>query len=540
MNLYRIKNKKTKITKKKKNNNIKNIKNKNKKITKNMSLRKYKKTKKTKKLRGGANCPKTGFHQHKGECWNDTMMMILCYSNGISEKVNEFFQYITANTTGKTNEEIKAYISDEINKIDTPVHKNTYYFLLPLTIDIDNPAQYYTFKQAAVDYISNMYLRYINETKYINVDDSPSKKLLTRQLSVVVSEACSKANYDLMNLNINKDSLQVYGSAANTHSGSYINDIFTISIINYFIMNFNINEDKNLITFLNSKLTRFPDSFYNIKIQKPGGSFITEQEMNDLTEMIQLLKTNNELSLKLALTRSDLSGGHAISFFTCNQEIEPNNKNYYYNNNGIEKGNHDILLYEVDWKTYLINKFELMIKYNTFFLQKNNNFQNKNNEQLLALTDNIKDRIQFYETNFANYKTYIQQFIDYNIINIPDVARTSLTDYTRNSIQAITKENYNLENLYYTISTLPIEDLFIHYSTNTPLLIKNLSKIITFMLSNFPTDDENNIKIYFKLVVSIYSTYNLPMAVADQIINSDTQSLLHPLFIKYGLVNPEE
>ena len=60
------------------------------------------------------------------------------------------------------------------------------------------------------------------------------------------------------------------------------------------------------------------------------------------------------------------------------------------------------------------------------------------------------------------------------------------------------------------------------------------------MLSNFPPDDENNIKIYFKLVVSIYSTYNLPMAVADQIINSDTQSLLHPLFIKYGLVNPEE
>jgi hypothetical protein len=29
------------------------------------------------------------------------------------------------------------------------------------------------------------------------------------------------------------------------------------------------------------------------------------------------------------------------------------------------------------------------------------------------------------------------------------------------------------------------------------------------------------------------------MAVADQIINSDTQSLLNPLFIKYGLVNPE-
>ena len=42
-------------------------------------------------LTGGAKCPTTGFRQHNGECWHDTLSTLLLYTDGIAETVQEIF-----------------------------------------------------------------------------------------------------------------------------------------------------------------------------------------------------------------------------------------------------------------------------------------------------------------------------------------------------------------------------------------------------------------------------------------------------------------
>ena len=42
-------------------------------------------------LKGGAHCPRLGFHQYTGQCWNDAFQMIILYSNEISEPIQKMF-----------------------------------------------------------------------------------------------------------------------------------------------------------------------------------------------------------------------------------------------------------------------------------------------------------------------------------------------------------------------------------------------------------------------------------------------------------------
>ena len=137
----------------------KNIKKKNKSRNNKRSRRRQK---------GGANCPKEGFRQHRGECWNDSMMMVLCYSNGIGDRIQAFFDGITQIITHykKQNPYLNSdfLIKDFIKKyIALPRHKEEYDYLLPLNLDFYNSEHYKTFEENAIAYIQKMYTRYQNK-----------------------------------------------------------------------------------------------------------------------------------------------------------------------------------------------------------------------------------------------------------------------------------------------------------------------------------------------------------------------------------------
>ena len=129
-----IKNRKTRNRKR----NIRNTKN-----TKNTKNKINKRNKKI--LRGGAKCPTTGFHQHSGECWNDSMMMNLCYSNGIGDKIQTFFQFVKSTTVEeKTNDEIKEIIKKILSECDEKEYKEQYFFLSYFEIVLKPQAVYLT------------------------------------------------------------------------------------------------------------------------------------------------------------------------------------------------------------------------------------------------------------------------------------------------------------------------------------------------------------------------------------------------------------
>ncbi len=118
-------------------------------------------------LKGGANCPRLGFNQYSGQCWNDSFQMIILYSNGISEPIQKIFddpvfQEINHDGTLEFNppkdwlEYIKNY---QQNK-----------HLLPINIETDNDKDCKRFINEGYNYISRLYKRYHNDKKAISKD----------------------------------------------------------------------------------------------------------------------------------------------------------------------------------------------------------------------------------------------------------------------------------------------------------------------------------------------------------------------------------
>ncbi len=113
------------------------------------------------KLIGGANCPILGYYQHKGECWHDSLSMVLLYSDGLSEHIQTVFD--------------NNFNVDECIKF---AKKNPPFFIPKNIEDKD----YDEFIQLSKKYISELQSRYINEKLPIKklLDKLPIKTLFRR------------------------------------------------------------------------------------------------------------------------------------------------------------------------------------------------------------------------------------------------------------------------------------------------------------------------------------------------------------------------
>lgn len=168
---------------------------------------------KLKNMYGGedicSTCPKVGFSNHLGECWNDTMMTLLCYTDGISNHIQDLFDNNDFN------------IDRCMSFNDT---HDEYNYLLPLNIHNKNDIK---FKRSAYRYISNMMHRYRNDKLEL---------LINRQDSIDYSITCSESNYDIVNTN--RHLIKPWDIDNNKHGGTYRNDMITTNIVNYFLMNY--------------------------------------------------------------------------------------------------------------------------------------------------------------------------------------------------------------------------------------------------------------------------------------------------------------
>ena len=361
---------------------------------------KYKK--KYLELKGGANCPKIGFHQHIGECWHDAFMMVILYSDGIGEHIQKIFD--------QTSE-----YKFDINDLITYNITNTPPFLKPLNISEKDNDKFYTH---SFNYIKNIFDRYENEKLSILPPKPPVppkpehlKNILIkkggvryRRDSINQSLSCNYSSFLLTNIN----SVQKNPYKDEQHGGLIIHDLINISVINYFLLNyfpkrlfFDIYEPNyiKLELFNFKKIFDYPEDEallhkYFIPMIKEiidNMEFMKYNVMKCVGIVVNI--SPNILSKhKKEKGKDKLGIIHTVSFISCG------GKDYFYDNNGVEQkegqefsldeseilvdkemvnGEDDELKYykpeyikqdmydkvmvEFNWREYLINKIDINI-----------------------------------------------------------------------------------------------------------------------------------------------------------------------------------
>ncbi len=283
------------------------------------------------RLIGGADCPTLGFYQHSGECWHDSLSMILLYSNGLSENIQAMF-----NSEHFSAEEC----------IQQAIGNPQLDFLLPKNIEPENYGQ---FMDYAKEYISQLQSRYLNDKlpikPYTKIEPEDSK--LFRQNSIKETMECTNMIFNIANINLNESHKR-----NNTYGGNIWHEITVISLFNYFLLNY-LPEQLGPVREL---------KFINMYIStiNPFRLFYTKDQIhklirtdkirviNKILEEIKLLKTKlrncigiyvslrNRFELDINDTRTQYTRtqlvGHAVGFIKCNDKL------FFYDDNGVLEG----------------------------------------------------------------------------------------------------------------------------------------------------------------------------------------------------------
>ena len=109
---------------------------------------------------GEGSCPpeKKGFTQHSGECWNDSDMMIFCFTDGIKEKVQVFFTFIDSLILLNPSIELEKILLSLYDKTFDAEHIENFNLFIPFNINYidDSKNDYKFFKRYAISYIKKI------------------------------------------------------------------------------------------------------------------------------------------------------------------------------------------------------------------------------------------------------------------------------------------------------------------------------------------------------------------------------------------------
>jgi hypothetical protein len=386
-----------------------------------------------KKMDGGTcrTCPKTGFHQHKGECWNDALSTILIYSDGISENIQEIFD--------------SSFNFDDCVRY-AKIHSPKY--LLPINIEDEDYDKYVKYCKK---YFNNIYKRYINEYKDIYT------LRRRRRNSENLSLNCIENSFEIYNINNSKSIL--YNEGMGGHGGEYIYYLTIISNFNYFMMNYK-NKSSNIYIIDHHK--------FNLP------EICITNKLSDLNFMKYLLSLEQLSGIVINLSPINVfrtgSNLHAMSFFSCG------NKQYFYDDNGITDEpvyKNFVTFIEFNWREYLTTKINFIIDEIT----KNINDNNLDLYYLFSdflfghSTDNTIGRSYLEDYNIDSllfiYKNRIDETMKYDI-HIKDIISYSI--YTNNR---------TFELFFYFIDRNPDNIYILEYifNQNKDLFKKILEKL---------------------------------------------------------------
>ncbi len=322
-----------------------------------------------KSLLGGDNCLKFGFQQHSGECWHDSLGMLLMQSDLTKDAFIRSMQSINI-------DEVQAKLVDLFSPKN--LDKNAY--LLPYTIYIyylknktlsDINQKITDFLEYCKIYVTNHILRALNRITYdenmsrypkdqykysvfgdmqqiqediIKVPDAAKKTALRRQGSVQATIMCTETLFTIYDLFTRTDDKFLSVTDTKKRGGTTTLEILAIEILNMYILR-NIPENNNMyFNFYNNKYDDpiRPDGEANPIIKE---YILSLQIKSDVPEYIidnikkecyskqkELLSSENLIGVNVSGHINDeLSNGHAICFYKCDLQ------EFIYDNN-VTKG----------------------------------------------------------------------------------------------------------------------------------------------------------------------------------------------------------
>lgn len=445
-----------------------------------------------KKIFGGANCPLIGYYQHKGECWHDSITMILIYGDEIGEHIQRIFD--------------NSFDLDDC--IDYAI-KNTPSYLRPANISEKDTDLFIEYSK---DYIKNIYDRYQNDKLSIKPQSISSKipsplakkPALYRRDSINETMAC---NYNIFNIT-NLNNLDRKAFSSTNHGGSIHHINTTVSLINYFLINFNPKNSKHLkmdnnfinivsFNFIENIFYRFQQvEFHN----KDKDNLIKIRE--NITQILEMLIdferfVFNCKSILLDLYPTFLLNdddrpkknfiSHVVAFISCG-----GNK-YFYDNNGVEpkidkdgdKRNEmrreDM---EINPEVYLSDKdIEKLERFDLVYREKNIKliveFDWKKHilSKIIDARLNLKDILVAKDIKLDDFKKILLDFSDCFYGHNPDKKQTighnSLKDFFISNMHFVLNSNFFNEEHYFRQTQ---QQLFLNYAYTNDEAIENLIK----------------------------------------------------------------
>jgi ankyrin repeat protein len=388
------------------------------------------------KMNGGVKCPIIGFHQHMGECWHDALSIMLLYCDGIGENAQKIFD---ATNGGELELEINGQKISKLDILGDEIPQD----LLPINFELDNQDDKKKFIKYAIQYITNLYSRYSNDTKPMEKKLELELPLVlphfTRQNSFFSSLFCIKNIYGIVNHN--NDNEILYSSLGSKHGGHDIHTISTLNLFSYLLLNDPTIEKKYYLYSHEFNLEKIFNIYKSKKevlslitaiknnIQKTDCIYISSMSHKKKRYREEIYKEYEEkLIFDKQTSELDRTSGHAQCFFTCGGEEK------YYDDNGVHryrditKNDKDKLIIPFQWKKYLIDIIqEIIVDINTSGFQK-------------------EDIPKFY-SKFSRMYFLPEYGINYDERNVRRISRFILIKKTKYS-----QESYNK----YLITQIPI------------------------------------------------------------------------------------
>jgi hypothetical protein len=362
---------------------------------------------------------------------------------------------------------------------------------MPINIE---PENYQLYLKLSEDYINSLYERYINDKQPTKVpiknkpvsptrswaDVAAIPQVLVRQESISMSLGCVKSIYDISNINNISPMKYTYKS----HSGLEYHDYVTVATINYFLSSYNTNK--------------------YIELDKYIIDGMIVGKISYIIKNLEILKYNiynsHAIILSLISDAEHYSENHAVAFITCN------NKNYFYDNNGISDSN-NMKAVEFNWKDELISRIDGIIK--LFTTNKTSNiieimkrlfstsdfnflihilsdfFNGKIN--ILNKINNLPDNIGTIGKSYLN-EFYIDSMLFLTLKDIPtDIKKQLLIVYSDDLLINNYNNKKTIDFIKYYIPVIKNDDVFKLFKNSLLLNNSAIAEVVfNHIINNFP------------------------------------------------------